>query len=478
MIVEMIQASGSRISQLEVLPGNPTTSRRRHSPDNILGSSVPAGDCTSGRRRDQTKLEHLTRELKEISTLYNLSVTVGSSLNLEQVIWLLYKESSQLLDTSNFSIITYEAEADTLNLALTFEEGRSCQPRSLKRADSPEVISRVLTERRPLLTHAPPNEESLRVTPIYPKRQVRSWLAVPIFNPMLPDEGVQGVIATWSYEPNAFSDHKLWLLSAIGAQAAITIRNARLYEAVLAERDRVVEAQQEACHALARDLHDGPTQLVSAVSMGLDFCQQLLKKDPARLGKEIEAIQELARQATHQMRTLLFELRPLALETQGLQSAVQLFLERRQKEIGGRTKLTLKVKTDKPGGEISRQETKVEATLFAIIQETVNNALKHAQANQIVVQFIETATLLSTIIADDGVGFNLEQVMSGYEQQGSLGMINIRERTELIGGELNVQSKSGQGVRFIIQVPKAEADRLKKRGATGPLRLRRKKETD
>ena len=180
-------------------------------------------------------------------------------------------------------------------------------------------------------------------------------------------------------------------------------------------------------------------------------------------------MQELAGRASHQMRTMLFELRPLVLETQGLGAAVQVFLERRQKDITNTTKLTLKIKTNHPGGDISRQDGKVEAAIFAIVQETVNNAIKHANAKNILVELLETPTAVYTIIADDGQGFDVEKVMANYEHRGSLGMINIRERTELIGGELNIRSTPGKGTRFTIFVPKEEEVRRKKRGQTSPL---------
>lgn len=489
MIAEITQAAGLNIFQLEVLSEIPTADpfdrlragRRPQSAkptvgttDIVLGASMPTGDCTPERCADQTNQERLTQELKEITTLYNIGVAVGSSLNLDEVIWTLYKESGRVLDTYNFAIVIHEAQTDTLNFALIFDQGWHCRPRSLKRTDSFGLVSRVLVDQTPLLVNDLSENSPVELSSIPVGSRVRSWLGVPIFNPVLPGEGVQGVIATWSYEPNAFTDHELWLLSAIGTQAAIALRNARLYEAVLAERNRVIAAQEEARRGLAHELHDGPTQLVSAISMRLDFCQVLLDKDPTRLALEIAALKELTQQTVHQIRTLLFELRPLALEKQGMQSAVELFLERHQEDVGNRPRLTLAVETAQPSGEISRQDETVEAALFAIVQETVNNALKHGQARHIVVHLKETATSLYVTVADDGHGFDVAAVMGHYEQRGSLGMVNIQERADLIGAELRLESAPGRGTRVTVWVPNSEADRLRKRGSTRPLRLERK----
>lgn len=236
----------------------------------------------------------------------------------------------------------------------------------------------------------------------------------------------------------------------------LTIENARLRKTVLVERGRAIEAVEEARKELARGLHDGPTQLVSAIVLHLDYCKLLLEKDPSKLAEEIIAAQELASQAAHEIRTLLFELRPLALEAQGMETALRLLLERRQKEVAEGPKLIFETKTVYPNSAISRQDQKVEAAIFAIVQEAVNNALKHAQAKNVIVQLEETPTGLRTIIADDGKGFAADEVMSDYGQRCSLGIVNIRERAELIGGRLTLESAPGHGTLITVDVPKAE----------------------
>ena len=102
--------------------------------------------------------------------------------------------------------------------------------------------------------------------------------------------------------------------------------------------------------------------------------------------------------------------------------------------------------------------------IFAIVQEAVNNALKHAEAQNIAVQVKETATAIYVIIKDDGKGFDMDQVMSNYQERESWGVANIRERTQLIGAELTMKSIPGEGTHITVYVPKAIEERLK-RGA-------------
>ncbi|MCB0224633.1 MAG: hypothetical protein KDI02_13165, partial [Anaerolineae bacterium] len=123
---------------------------------------------------------------------------------------------------------------------------------------------------------------------------------------------------------------------------------------------------------------------------------------------------------------------------------------------------------------ITRQEDNIEATIFAIVQETVNNAIKHAKAATILVGLKETASGVYASIEDDGLGFDLDSVMKNYETRGSLGMINLRERAESIGAEFSIKSEIGQGTQIAVYVPKERAEkekRKKKRTVTGILKL-------
>jgi signal transduction histidine kinase len=204
---------------------------------------------------------------------------------------------------------------------------------------------------------------------------------------------------------------------------------------------------------LARGLHDGPLQLVSGIMMRLDFCRQALKKEPALLLEEFGRMQELAESAVNQMRTLLFELRPLVLETEGLEPALNEFLEHRQKATEA-PRLTLSIETFRSSGEMARPEAQVEAILFSIVREAVDNALRHARADNIEVHLIETPAAIQAMVLDDGVGFDVDQIMCGYGRRRSLGLINIKERGDLISGDLNIRSAQGRGTCITICVPK------------------------
>lgn len=268
-------------------------------------------------------------------------------------------------------------------------------------------------------------------------------------------------------------------LRVVGSLIGPAIHNARLYDDILIERDRVIAAEEAIRRELARNLHDYPIQLMSVLVMHLEFCLALLREDPTWLSKELSQMRDIARRATHQMRTMLFELRPLVLETAGLEAALNTVVRRWQEDLGNQaTELTLMIRSRSARKPLMRQEPAIEATIFTIVQEAIHNALKHAQATEIIIQIKETATGLYATVADNGLGFDVTKILTHYTKRERLGMVNLRERTELIGGDLIIFSKSGLGTLVRIYVPYAKAERTKRRGTTGRLAWPQKKEED
>jgi signal transduction histidine kinase len=137
-----------------------------------------------------------------------------------------------------------------------------------------------------------------------------------------------GLLVFGSTEANAFLPEHAELLSAIGTQATVALQNAVLYQNLRDEKERIVKVEEDARKKLARDLHDGPTQTISAVAMRINYIRKMLEKDPATADPELEKAEDLARQATKEIRNMLFNLRPLVLESQGLCAALEQFRQK------------------------------------------------------------------------------------------------------------------------------------------------------
>ena len=144
---------------------------------------------------------------------------------------------------------------------------------------------------------------------------------------------------------------------------------------------------------------------------------------------------------------MLFTLRPLILESQGLVSALRQLADK----TGSLTGHEVAVEIDDEA--VDGLETSRQGMVFFVAEEAVNNARKHAEAEHIWVRMRRQAGALVIEIADDGVGFNVGAVDASYALRGSLGMVSMRERTELLGGTLSVDSAEGRGTTVRLTVP-------------------------
>lgn len=272
-----------------------------------------------------------------------------------------------------------------------------------------------------------------------------SLVAVPLlFNNVVT--GVLEVVQTSGGE--GFDASSLDLMRTLAAQAATAVANAQLYRSLRAERDRIIQTQEDERKRLGRELHDGPAQKLAQIAMSLEFAQRLAEHEPERVVPELQAIREMALSTTREVRNLLFDLRPLVLEADngGLVVALQHFLERFEAIPGPRMHLHAEY--------ADRLTHNVELTVFAIIQEAVNNVLKHANAQNCWIDLRLLDDKLVATIRDDGAGFDVHQVQDQYEQRGSWGLLNMHERAALVEAKLSIASQPGKGTMTSLEVPR------------------------
>lgn len=219
--------------------------------------------------------------------------------------------------------------------------------------------------------------------------------------------------------------------------------------ALRAERDRIAALEEEVRKRLGRDLHDGPAQLLSAIIMSVQFAKQILTRTPEKLDKlreELEELEPMAIKALNQVRTMLFDLCPVTLETYDLAPALESYVERLR--LANDFAVSLEIKDFS-----ERLDTKAEAAIFSIVQEAVSNARKHAHASHLELGIAGHDGNLVITVRDDGQGFDVARVNSSYERCGSLGLLNMRERAEMLNGEFSIESTVGQGTLVKLIVP-------------------------
>ncbi|HMN59422.1 MAG TPA: GAF domain-containing sensor histidine kinase [Anaerolinea sp.] len=286
----------------------------------------------------------------------------------------------------------------------------------------------------------------------------RSVLVMPLVRGM----NAYGVLVYAHPAPAFFTPDRTDLLLTIGNQAVIAIQNARLFQDLAAEKERLVQTQEEAQKKLARDLHDGPTQSVSSIAMRLSIVRRMLERNPNSAADELAQIEDLARRTTDEIRHMLFTLRPLVLESEGLVAALNAM------SVKMRTLYQQNIVVDVDPAVVEALDASKQTVVFYLTEEAVNNARKHAEATQVAVRlkFIANDQSLAGLeISDNGRGFDVNEVMGNYEKRGSLGMINLRERTDMVSGLLKVDSAPGKGTRIRVYIPLNEAAMERLHGA-------------
>jgi signal transduction histidine kinase len=260
-----------------------------------------------------------------------------------------------------------------------------------------------------------------------------------------------GVLLYAHPEEGYLTPERREILNIIGNQAVVAIQNASLYRDLETEKERIVEIQEEARKKLARDLHDGPTQSVAALAMRVNYVRRLIPQNVDAAVGELVKIEDLARRTTKEIRHMLFTLRPLVLESQGLIAALESMSDKMLETYDQ----SVVIEADHevvPQLDLSKQ-----GVIFYIAEEAVNNARKHAQAKHIWVRLRSSDEELAVLeIEDDGLGFDVGVLSQDYERRGSLGMVNLQERTEMVNGALEIESAEAQGTKITVIIPLTE----------------------
>lgn len=259
-----------------------------------------------------------------------------------------------------------------------------------------------------------------------------------------------GLVVFGSSKPSVYTDDLREMLVAICNQAIVALQNAQLYQSLREEKERIVDVEEDARKKLARDLHDGPTQSIAAIAMRLNYIRMLLDREGsiADALDEISKIEDLARRTTKEIRHMLFTLRPLILETQGLRAALEQYIAKLAE-----TSPQPPVHLEAVPGIDQVLEKNAQGVIFYIIEEAIGNARKHAKADNLWVRLRVGDNAFIAEVEDDGAGFDVDAVQTRYDERGSLGMINMHERAELVSGKLKISSAPGEGTRITLTAP-------------------------
>ena len=270
---------------------------------------------------------------------------------------------------------------------------------------------------------------------------------------------VMGVLSVVRNHGRAFNTEEEALFAAIGHQLGVAVENARLIaevqgKATLEERQR-----------LARELHDSVTQTLYSLTLVAEAGRRLAEAGKLEQAKDhLNRLAKTSEQALKETRLLVYELRPSALEQEGLISALQKRLDAVERRAGVEVHLQV-------DGAIELPPT-TEEGLYRIAQEALNNALKHSAASEVNVRVQAGQGWVELEVADNGKGFEPNRV----ENQGGLGLVSLGQRAKRMGGTLSIASAPGAGTAVKVRIP---IDQVRTEGQTGtPIQLDRRERGD
>ncbi len=207
----------------------------------------------------------------------------------------------------------------------------------------------------------------------------------------------------------------------------------------------IIRAQEEERKRIAREIHDGPAQSMANIVMRAEYCIKLLDMSPKQVQSELITLQNLVRLTLTDVRKIIFDLRPMVLDDLGLAPAIKRYLSNYKEQYGLQVEFIC-------FGQQRRLESSVEIALFRMVQELVSNVQKHAQAQNAVVKIELLNKKINVHVKDNGVGFDLEKVMSDNDREG-YGLIGLRERVQLLSGEIKIVTAPGKGTSINLSIP-------------------------
>jgi signal transduction histidine kinase len=388
------------------------------------------------------------RARQQADTLRSASLAITRLLDLEAVFAALFDHLDRLVLYDRAKVMLFESRS-RLKVRAFFTRAGVLDfpdaPLDSFDAEANATVREVLASRRSVCI-----ADTLDQPVWGGKRQPeteRSWLGVPL---LAGGEAI-GLFTLVKAEPGFFTPERVHLVEALSAPASVAIANARLFEEVHSGREQIrkvtrklVEAQEAERRRVARELHDEAGQLLSSLMLGLRLLEHEAASPDAVIGhaRELKRLAETAQEGLHRLAS---DLRPAALDHVGLVPALGQ-LAAKFSGMGGPV-----VRLETLGFDGMRLSPDVDIVLYRIAQEALSNVLRHSGAREVSVVLERRAKGIILVVEDDGRGFDLEAA----KRSDRLGLPGIRERAEMLGGTLLVESSPESGTTLVVEIPNA-----------------------
>jgi signal transduction histidine kinase len=393
-------------------------------------------------RAEQAQRGELERAVRALETTSTITRALGTETDVERVLELVVKRGRALVEARSMVLLLPE-QGDLVGRAAAGE------------VDIATVIGLRLTVADGVIGQTFRNGRTERVADLASKLRFeladRLRASAGLIVPLVFRNRRVGVLAALDRidDGPAFTAEDARLMEAFAAAAAIALAGAQ--DVAAQTRQRTIEASESERTRWARELHDETLQELGALKLALRATARL--DDLAEVRRSLTAATEQVGAGITQLRRLITDLRPAALDELGVAPALEALVER--VEVVNGLDVTLKVELGwESGREASRLDGGLETTIYRLVQEALTNAVKHARASRVEIGVTERDRHVAIVVSDDGVGFDPGASVEGF------GLMGMRERVGLMDGSLSVESGAGRGTTLCCRLPVRRASAL------------------
>lgn len=396
------------------------------------------------------------RNLRKLSVWLETVSTISSALNINQVLHVVAQLTADLF-AARCCIFLLNEHDQTLVPAVavgSYDPVLKKKWKALKGHSPFQAVINLINTRQPVVLTPSDIESGM------PQEMISEFAyAWVVMAPIIYKGDVIGVVQVdRPIQGNAFDRDEIAIISAMTRETSIAIENAKLIEELaLKEKmlhqlfSKLICAQEEERKRVASEIHDGVIQSL----LGIWYRLQHLTGEfgPGREGSpkdELVRLKDQLGQQIQDIRQIVYNLRPIMLDTYGLGPAVRALLRNLQEEHHVQTELALE-------GSSQRLPPNFEMAFYRILQELLNNVVKHSQATKVQVMFISGQEQTVLVVKDNGTGFDMSRLKSPGTPGNHLGLASIQERVLLLGGTCNIDSRLGWGTTVTIRVPTQKA---------------------
>jgi len=387
--------------------------------------------------RNARLMSQARRQAEQLRRLYETSLDITGRIYASDLFEAIVRRSVQLLGAKGGGLTRLDRERGELELLAAYHVGGSSGDLVGYRFKvDEEITGRVMRTGQPVIVddcHA-----WIKGVPDLVLPEKGAMLQVPL----LWQDRVIGVLGVGDDPSRRFDEEDVRLLSLFAAQAAIAMKVAEAHAqaeelAILEERNRI------AC-----EIHDGLLQYLASIMYKADLCLDLMEEDAAEARVTLEEISQALQACIRETRWLVSALRPDSVRIRGLLPV----LRQRLAEFKERTGLAPQLYCIGDPGRLPEQLCLI---LLRVVQETLNNVYKHAQADRVSIHLdFSSPEEVQLCVQDDGRGFDLEEERRRARERGAFGLCTMRERVESVGGSLRIETGPGQGTRVEVRLPK------------------------